>query len=47
MIGSNELVTYIPNYIDIFDNDNTKEQIYIAILLIDNLKRKKVSENIS
>ena len=44
-LGSNELVTYIPNYEDIFDNDNLKEQVYIVILMIDNLQRKNKLEN--
>ena len=46
LIGSNELVIYLPNYIDIFDNDNMKDQLYIASLMMENLKRKKVIENI-
>ena len=44
LLGSNEIMTYIPNYRDIFDNDNVKEQCYIATLMMDNLKRKKLLE---
>ena len=44
LIGGNQLVTYIPNYEDIFIN-NTKEQAYIASLMFDNLRRKKAMEN--
>ena len=43
LIGRNELLTYIPNYIDIFDNENSTEQKYIARLMMENLKRKKIT----
>ena len=46
LIGSNELLTYIPNYSDIFDNNNIPEQMYISRLMIDNLKKKKMIENL-
>ena len=46
LIGSNELVSYIPNYIDIFDDDNPEEQFYIASLMMENLMKKKNIENI-
>ena len=46
LIGSNELVSYIPDYIDIFDDDNCKEQSYIASLLMKNLQKKKIIESI-
>ena len=46
LIGKNELVSYIPNYIDIFNDNNIKEQHYIANLLMENLKSKKVIEGI-
>ena len=46
LIGKNELLTYIPNYIDIFDNENIHEQMYISKLMIENLKREKTIENI-
>ena len=36
LIGKNEIVSYIPNYIDIFNDNDIKEQVYI-----ENLKRKK------
>ena len=45
LLGSTELVTYLPNYEEFFDNDNLKEQVYIAILMIDNLQRKNKLEN--
>ena len=41
LIGSNEFPTYIPDYIDIFDNDNIQEQMYISRLMIDSLKKNK------
>ena len=31
---------------DIFDNENIQEQMYIARLMIENLKKKKIIENI-
>ena len=46
LIGSNELVTYIPEYSDIFNDDNIEEQNYIATLLMENLTKKKLIENI-
>ena len=44
LIGSNELITYIPNYEDIFDDSNTEEQCFIANLMMANLKKKKQLE---
>ena len=44
LIGSNQLVTYIPNYEDIFDDDKTEEQYFIATLMMANLKQKKEIE---
>ena len=46
LIGSNEFLTYIPDYMDIFDNDNIQEKMFISRLMIDNLKKKKILENI-
>ena len=46
LIGSNQLITYIPNYEDIFDDNNTKEQLFIANIMIESLKKKKEIENI-
>ena len=46
LIGSIELLTYIPNYNDIFDDKNTEEQFYIARLMMKNLEKKKIIENI-
>ena len=47
LLGRNELLTYIPNYIDIFDNENSTEQEYIARLMMENLRRKKTIEQIN
>ena len=38
LIGRNELVTYIPSYEDLFGTDE-EEQVYIARIICDNLKR--------
>ena len=45
LLGSNELVTYIPNYEDIFDDNNPEEQCFIANLMMANLKKKKQLES--
>jgi hypothetical protein len=47
LIGSNELLTYIPEYNDIFDDKKTEEQFYIARLMMKNLEKKKIIENLS
>ena len=44
LIGSSQLITYIPNYEDIFKNDNIEEQFFIANIMMDNLQRKKILE---
>ena len=44
LIGSNQLVSYIPEYQDIFNDDDPKEQCYIASLMMENLKKKKEIE---
>ena len=41
LIGSNEFLAYIPDDIDIFDNDNIQEQMYISRLMIENFKKKQ------
>ena len=41
LLGSNELVKYIPNYEDIFDDNNPEEQCFIANLMMASLKEKK------
>ena len=41
LIGSNQLITYIPNYEDIFNNNNVEEQYFIANIMMANLKKKK------
>ena len=46
LLGKNEILSYIPNYHDIFNDEDIKEQEYIAILMIENLKRKKLIEGI-
>ena len=38
LIGRNELVTYKPSYEDLFGTDE-EEQVYIARIICDNLKR--------
>ena len=43
--GRNQLVTYIPNYEDIFDDTNIEEQCFIASIFMDNLKYKKKIDN--
>ena len=44
IIGSNQLVTYIPNYEDIFNDEDTEEQNFIAQIMMANLKLKKEIE---
>ena len=44
LIGSNEIVSYIPEYKDIFNDNDTEEQCYIANIMKENLKKKKVIE---
>ena len=44
LIGSNQLVTYIPNYEDIFNDEDTEEQNFIAQIMMANLKLKKEIE---
>ena len=46
LIGSNQIITYIPNYEDMFNDDNIEEQCFIANILIANLKQKKEIEKI-
>ena len=46
LIESNQLITYIPDYEDIFNDNNTKEQCFIANIMMANLKKKKEIENI-
>ena len=44
LIGSNQLVTYIPRYEDIFNDDDIEEQNFIAKIMMTNLTRKKEIE---
>ena len=44
LIGSNDLVTYIPEYQDIFNDDDPREQCFIANLRMTNLEKKKKIE---
>ena len=46
LLGSNQLITYIPNYEDIFNDENIDEQCFIANILMTNLKRKKEIESL-
>ena len=39
--GSNQLITYIPKYEDVFDANNVEEQCLIARILMENLQPKK------
>ena len=41
LIGSNELVTYIPEYPDIFNDEDPKEQCFIDRLMMTNKKEKE------
>ena len=41
LLGRNQLIKYIPNYEDIFDDYNKEEQCFIAKILMENLKYKK------
>ena len=45
LIGSNQLITYIPDYEDIFNDSDPKEQVFIANILMENLKKKKEIES--
>ena len=47
LIGSNKIISYIPNYEDIFNDEDQKEQCFIANVMISNLKKKKelIAEN--
>ena len=40
-----ELVSYIPCYNNIFDDDDPKEQCYTASLIMQNLEKKKKIED--
>ena len=44
LLGSNQLVTYIPNYEDIFNDEDTEELNIISQLMMANLKLKKETE---
>ena len=38
LLGKNQLVTYIPNYKDLFGNEE-EEQVYISRIIEENLRR--------
>ena len=44
LINGNDLVTYIPIYEEIFDDKNTTEQIYVAMIMMENLRKKEILE---
>ena len=44
LIGSNELVSYIPDYVDIYNDNEPEEQFFIAKIIIENLRKKKILE---
>lgn len=46
LVGSNQLITYIPQYEDIFDDNETEEQCFIANIMMENLKKKKEIESV-
>ena len=46
LLGSNQLITYIPMYEYIFDDSNPEEQVFIANIMIENLKKKKALQEI-
>ena len=46
LLGSNHLITYIPVYEDIFDDSNPEEQVFIANIMMENLKKKKILEEL-
>ena len=41
LIGSNQLISYIPDYKDIFNDNDTEEQYFIANIMKQNLRKKK------
>ena len=41
LIGKNEMLTYIPNYYDIF-SEEVKEQLYVARILRENMRIQKI-----
>ena len=45
LIGSNELLIYIPEYEYIFDDSKTQEQEYIAQLMMKSLEKKFFKDN--
>ena len=44
LLGNNEIITYIPTYEDIFNDCDIREHVFIARILMDNLRRKKMLE---
>ena len=42
LIGSNQLISYIPDYKDIFDDNDIEEQYFIANIMKQNLRKKKI-----
>ena len=48
LIEINEIVTYTPEYEDIFNDSDPKDQLHIANIMIENWKKKKkVEEDIT
>ena len=41
LLGSNQLISYIPDYKDIFNDNDTEEQYFIANIMKQNLRKKK------
>ena len=46
IVGKNEKLTYIPKHEDIF-NEEIHEQVYVAEIMMENIKiKKKIEENL-
>ena len=45
-MGNNKMITYIPNYEDIFNDNDTTEQCFDDHIMMANLKKKKELEHI-
>ena len=46
LIGSNKIIAYIPEYEDIFNDNDPVEQCFIAHIMMANLKKKKEIESV-
>ena len=41
LLGSNQLIIYIPNYEDVFDDNNMEKECFIARIMMETLQHKK------